>query len=147
MKRHFVQHSIFVFGLFAILTSTVAKPSFSLSPPSLPSFASFTQEYVGRKHAAQMKNYRYVDWHTNASFFFLHFQFFVFFFGVECRSLNVTLLLLWLWLPLTVYHFNEHSFDFVTMIFFPFFLFFFYFAVVSGNETIHCWWFIIMIKP
>lgn len=63
VKRHFAHHSIFVFGLFAILTSTVAKPSFSLSPPSLPSFAALTQEYVGRKHAAQMKNYRCVDQH------------------------------------------------------------------------------------
>ncbi|XP_031634048.1 uncharacterized protein LOC116347555 [Contarinia nasturtii] len=55
-RRHFAYHSILVCGLFAILTSTVAKPSFSLTP-SLPSLTSFTQEYVGRKHAAQMKSY------------------------------------------------------------------------------------------
>lgn len=60
VKRQFARHSIFVCGLFAILTSTFAKPSFSLAPSSLPSFASITQEYVGRRHAAQMKNYRWV---------------------------------------------------------------------------------------
>ncbi|XP_055296931.1 uncharacterized protein LOC129565749 [Sitodiplosis mosellana] len=56
VKRHFAYHSILACGLFAILASTVAKPSFSLTP-SLPSFTSFTQDYVGRKHAAQMKGY------------------------------------------------------------------------------------------
>lgn len=57
IRRHFAYNSIFVCGLFAILTSTVAKPSFSLAAPSLPSFTSFTQDYVGRKHASQMKSY------------------------------------------------------------------------------------------
>lgn len=73
LKRQFAYHSIFLCGLFAILASTVAKPSFSLAP-SLPSFASITQDYVGRKHAAQMKNYRWVFIHFHI-FFFFYFSF------------------------------------------------------------------------
>lgn len=54
-------------GILPIITTTVlAKPTltFTLSPATLtaiPSFSAYTQQYVERKHADQMKTYRYVN--------------------------------------------------------------------------------------
>lgn len=65
LKRHFAYICVVLCSLLALLSSTLAKPSlsaFSLPTPfsNFPSLSALTQDFVERKHAEQMKSYRWV---------------------------------------------------------------------------------------
>lgn len=67
LKRHFAYICVVLCSLLALLSSTLAKPSlsaFSIPTPfsNFPSLSALTQDFVERKHAEQMKSYRWVDY-------------------------------------------------------------------------------------
>lgn len=83
LKRHFAYICVVLCSFLAILSSTVAKPSLGFTLPApfanLPSISTLTQEFVERKHAEQMKSYRWAPFlraFCAALFFLLFFNFF-----------------------------------------------------------------------